>query len=103
MKSLIKKIQVQDFSGGPVLKNPPSNAGVASLIPHWVTKISHASGQLEKKPTNHKWRAHASQQRPSAAPPPKKQQHTHTSITCCCQNDICNSKSSANGMEAVQN
>ena len=46
IKNLIQKIQVQDYSGGPVVKNPPSNARVASLIPRWVTKISHASRQL---------------------------------------------------------
>ena len=35
-----------DFPGGPVVKNPPSNAEDAGLIPGWGTKISHASGQL---------------------------------------------------------
>ena len=32
--------------GSPVVKNPPSNAGAASSIPGWGTKISHGSGQL---------------------------------------------------------
>ena len=36
-----------DFSGGPVVKNLPSNARGEGLIPGWGTKISHATGQLE--------------------------------------------------------
>ena len=35
-----------DFPGGPVVKNPPSNAGNAGLIPGWGTKILHVTGQL---------------------------------------------------------
>ena len=35
-----------DFSGGPAVKNPPSNAGGAGLIPGQGTKIPHAAGQL---------------------------------------------------------
>ena len=30
----------------PVVKNPPSNAGDAGLIPGWGTKDPHASRQL---------------------------------------------------------
>ena len=36
----------RDFPGGPVVKNPPSNAGDAGLIPGQGTKIPHAMGQL---------------------------------------------------------
>ena len=36
----------RDFPGGLVAKNSPSNAGDASLIPSWGTKILHAVGQL---------------------------------------------------------
>ena len=36
---------LKDFPGGPVVKNPPSNAGDMSLISGWETKISHASEQ----------------------------------------------------------
>ena len=32
--------------GGPVVKNPPSNAGDWGLIPGQGTKIPHAAGQL---------------------------------------------------------
>ena len=35
-----------DFPGGPVVKNPPSNAGDVGSIPGWGTKIPHATGQL---------------------------------------------------------
>ena len=42
---------LRDFSGGPVVKNPPSNAGDAGSIPGWGTKILHATGQLSPCPT----------------------------------------------------
>ena len=35
-----------DFPGGPVVKNPPSNAGDAGLIPGRGTKIPRATGKL---------------------------------------------------------
>ena len=44
---------IWNFPGGPVVRNPPSNAGDAGLILGWGTKIPHASGQLSlslKKP-----------------------------------------------------
>ena len=40
------KAGLRDFPGGPVVKNPPSNAGDVGLIPGWGTKIPHAAGQL---------------------------------------------------------
>ena len=43
----LKKIEIiRDFPSGPVVKNPPSNAGDMSSIPGWGTKIPHAAGQL---------------------------------------------------------
>ena len=43
----IKKLYINwDFPGGPVVKNPPSNAGDEGLIPGPGTKIPHAAGQL---------------------------------------------------------
>ena len=36
-----------DFPGGPVVKNLPSNAGAAGLIPGSGTKIPRAMGQLD--------------------------------------------------------
>ena len=50
------KLSKQDFPGGPVVKNPPSNAGDVGSILGQGTKIPHALEQL----------------RPDAAPPPKK-------------------------------
>ena len=38
-----------DFVGGPVVKNPSSNAGYAGLIPGPGTKIPHATGQLSPR------------------------------------------------------
>ena len=40
------KINYWDFPGGPVVKNPPSNAGDAGTIPGRGTKIPHAMRQL---------------------------------------------------------
>ena len=40
-----------DFPGGPVIKNPPSNAGDAGSIPGWETKIPHGAGQLSPRAT----------------------------------------------------
>ena len=37
---------LQDFPGGPVVKNPPSNTGDAGSIPSQGTKITQATGQL---------------------------------------------------------
>ena len=38
--------QFRDFPGGPVVKNPPCNAGDEGSIPGRGTKIPYASGQL---------------------------------------------------------
>jgi len=37
---------LQDFPGGPVVKNPPTNAGDTGSIPGQGTKIPHAVEQL---------------------------------------------------------
>ena len=44
--SSTQEAHVGDFPGGPGVKNPPSNAGDAGLIPGWGTKVPHAVGQL---------------------------------------------------------
>ena len=36
----------RDFPGGPVVKNPPSDAGDVGLIPGQGTKIPHALEKL---------------------------------------------------------
>ena len=46
MMWIIKSYASRHFPGGPVVKNLPSSAGDAGLIPHWGTKIPHAVGQL---------------------------------------------------------
>ena len=40
---------MRDFPGGPVIKNPSSNARVTGSIPGWRTKITHAVGQLSSQ------------------------------------------------------
>ena len=39
--------------GGPVVKNPPCNAGDTGLIPGWGTKIPYATEQLSPRTTNY--------------------------------------------------
>ena len=56
----------EDFTGGPVVKNPPSNAGNNGSILDQGTKIPHPVGQLSATITQ----AHSPQQRPSIAPLP---------------------------------
>ena len=41
----LQKEVYRDFPGGPVVKNPPSNAGDAGSIPGQETKILHSAGQ----------------------------------------------------------
>ena len=50
IKNLIKEAP-RDFTGGPMLKNPPSNAGDVGSIPDQGTKIPHAAGQLSPRAT----------------------------------------------------
>ena len=42
----ITKIIFEVFPGGPVVKNPPADAGDTSSIPSWGTKIPHAAEHL---------------------------------------------------------
>ena len=44
-----KTKQKRDFPGGPVVKNPPSNAGEVGSIPGQGTKIPHAARRGQKK------------------------------------------------------
>ena len=43
---LLERLRSWDFPGGPVVKNPPYNAGDVGSIPGQRTKIPHAAGQL---------------------------------------------------------
>ena len=55
-----KEIQkTEDFSGGPVVKNPPFNAGDLGSIPGQGTKIPNAVRQLSPHVTTRE--AHAPQ------------------------------------------
>ena len=47
----IKNDQGWDFPGGPVVKNPPCNAGDMGSIPGQRTKIPHAAEQLSLSAT----------------------------------------------------
>ena len=44
--SLKKRIELQDFSSGPEIKNPPCHAGDKGSIPGWGDKIPYAAEQL---------------------------------------------------------
>ena len=48
-----KKNWLEDFPGGPVVRNPPSNSGDVGLIPGQGTKILYAAGQLSPQATYH--------------------------------------------------
>ena len=45
----IKLSQMRDFPGGPMIQNPPSNAGNVGSIPGQETKMPHAEGQLSPR------------------------------------------------------
>ena len=51
ISSDLKTQHFGDFPGGPVVKNPPYNAGDVGLIPGQGTKIPHATGQLSLRAT----------------------------------------------------
>ena len=40
---------MRDFPGGPIIQNPPSNAGNVGSIPCQETKMPHAKGQLSPR------------------------------------------------------
>ena len=46
MQVIMKRGENGDFPGGPVVKNPPSNARDGGLIPGGVTKSPRAAGHL---------------------------------------------------------
>ena len=45
----VQNIRRWDCSGGPVVKNPPFNAGDAGSIPGLGTKIPHTTRQLSPR------------------------------------------------------
>ena len=50
------KTTMRDFLCGPVVKDPPANAGDMGSIPGQGTKLPHTIGQLS--PHSSKYRAH---------------------------------------------
>ena len=46
MYIFLQYLKDQDFPGGSVVKNPPSNEGDTGSSPGWGTKIPRATGQL---------------------------------------------------------
>ena len=46
---LFSELFHRDFPGGPVVKNPSSNAQDGGSIPGLGTKIPHAAGQLSPR------------------------------------------------------
>ena len=44
-------IRLRDFPEGPVVKNPPSDAGDGGSIPDGGTKVPHAVGHLSPHAT----------------------------------------------------
>ena len=68
-----KDYQIWDFSGDPVVRNPPANAEDMGLIPGQGTKIPHAVGKLSLHTATteskcHSWReVCVPQWRPKAA------------------------------------
>ena len=55
-----------DIPGGPMVKNPPCNAGNLGSTPDWGTKILHAAGSLSPH-----------------TPTSENPKHCNTDITCC--------------------
>ena len=49
---IFEEIVSRDFSGGPVVKNPPCNVEDVGLIPGQGTKIPHVAEQLSPHATN---------------------------------------------------
>ena len=58
-----------DYPGGPVVKNPHSNAGDMGLIPSWGTKIPHTMGLLSSCSLES---VHHSEDPTQQSPPPEK-------------------------------
>ena len=59
------RLWTRDFPGGPVVKNPPCNAGDASSTPDQETTIPHAAGQLSPRATTRGKPAHPAMKDPT--------------------------------------
>ena len=83
---------LQDFLGGPVVKNLPSNAGDTGLICGWGTKIPHAAGQLSPRATTTE-PVHSRARKPQLERSPcaamKSPRITTKDSTCCNKDPAC--------------
>ena len=59
----VKAIGARDYPGGPVVKNPPCNAGDLGSVPGWGTKIPHAAEQLSLHIATRESRHHSERSR----------------------------------------
>ena len=50
-QGVMYEVEARNFPGGPVVKNPPSNAGDKGSIPGQGTKTPHASEKLSQPTT----------------------------------------------------
>ena len=67
-----------NFPGGPVVKNPPSNAGDTGLIPGQGTKIPHSTGQLLSPRASTREALCSKLQSPRTLEPPQNNYRPHT-------------------------
>ena len=88
-----KKIY-RDFPGGPVVKNPPYNAGGGGSIPGRGTRIPHAEGQLSRRvttrePVCHNYWARALQLLSPRAATRERSPRTTTKSSCAATKSPC--------------
>ena len=72
------EVEARDFPGGPVVKNPPSNAGDKGSIPGWGTKIPHATGQINPTAKSREKLMHHSEEHERYSMPKVKPNTTKT-------------------------
>lgn len=75
-------ITFRDFFGGPLVKNPPFEAGDAGLIPGWGSETPEAAGQLNLGGTAGE-PEHCSAERLRAWASPESPEHTARKAQCC--------------------
>ena len=72
LEKLFNKTDSRDFPGGPVVKNPPCNAGDAGSITGQGIKVPHATGNqslcttTREKPSQRNDRSHNKEPRDAA-------------------------------------
>ena len=81
-KEFISKIYKGDFPGGPVVKNPPYNAGDMGSIPGQETGIPHEVGQLSSR-TSTREPVCRKLQSPRALEPARHNYRAHVPCSLC--------------------